>query len=245
MLASAASLSWVPERIKKIFLTDELNKEGIIAVRFFIGGKPTVVVIDDAVPWKNKQRLMFAQTSEDNGSWIPYLEKAYAKFAGNYEKTAKGWMSESMRILTGAPSHRFNMRKMGNEELWALMVSAQENNYPMTLATQSTDYGLIAAHAYTLVRLHTLRDSLGNATERLVQLHNPWANEYYQGPWNDSDSKRWTDQYKAQVSHRFGENDGMFFMDLETFSKGFYFVTLTYIHDDFFYSFYERSESDS
>ena len=124
MLASAASLSWVPERIKKIFLTDELNKEGIIAVRFFIGGKPTVVVIDDAVPWKNKQRLMFAQTSEDNGSWIPYLEKAYAKFAGNYEKTAKGWMSESMRILTGAPSHRFNMKKMGNEELWALMVSA-------------------------------------------------------------------------------------------------------------------------
>ena len=34
-------------------------------------------------------------------------------------------------------------------------------------------------------------------------------------------------------------------MDLETFAKGFYFVTLTYIHDDFFYSFFERLESNS
>jgi hypothetical protein len=78
-----------------------------------------------------------------------------------------------------------------------------------------------------------------------VQLHNPWANEYYQGPWNDFDTERWTDQYKAQVPHRFGENDGLFFMDLESFAKGFYFVTLTYIHDDFFYSFYERLGADA
>jgi hypothetical protein len=47
------------------------------------------------------------------------------------------------------------------------------------------------------------------------------------------------------VPHRFGDDDGMFFMDLDSFSKGFYFVTLTYIHDDFFYSFYERLGSNS
>lgn len=78
---------------------------------------------------------MFAQTSEDNGAWIPLLEKAYAKLAGNYEKTAKGWMSESMRIFTGAPSHRFNIRKMNKDDIWNLMISAQENEFPMTLAT--------------------------------------------------------------------------------------------------------------
>ena len=78
---------------------------------------------------------MFAQTSEDAGSWVPYLEKAFAKLSGNYEKTAKGWMSESMRVVTGAPSHRFTMNKMTNDEMWALMESAQDNKYPMTLAT--------------------------------------------------------------------------------------------------------------
>ena len=124
MLASAAALSWFPERIEKIFLTDELNKEGIIAVRFFVGGRPRVVVIDDALPWKNSSRLMFAQTSEDHGSWVPYLEKAFAKLSGNYEKTAKGWMSESMRVFTGAPSHRFTIKKYSNDDLWALMISA-------------------------------------------------------------------------------------------------------------------------
>jgi len=32
----------------------------------------------------------------------------------------------------------------------------------------------------------------------------------------------------------------MFFIDLDSFVKGFHFVTLTYIHDDYLYSFYER-----
>jgi hypothetical protein len=159
MLASAAAISLVPERAKKIFLTQELNKEGIVAFRFFVGGRPRVITIDHNVPWKNSQHLMFAQTSEDKGSWIPLLEKAYAKLAGNYEKTAKGWMSESMRVFTGAPSHRFRIKDMSLDELWSLMMSAQENNFPMTLATQAADFGLIPAHAYSLTKLYYLRDS--------------------------------------------------------------------------------------
>ena len=150
-----------------------------MAFRFFIGGRPRVITIDQNVPWKNSNRTMFAQTSEDFGSWIPLLEKAYAKLAGNYEKTAKGWMSESMRIFTGAPSHRFRIKDMSLNELWDLMMSAQNNNFPMTLATQAAEFGLIPAHAYSLVKLYYLRDSLGNVTQRMVQLHNPWANEYY------------------------------------------------------------------
>lgn len=35
----------------------------------------------------------------------------------------------------------------------------------------------------------------------------------------------------------------MFFMDLDSFIQGFYFVTLTYIHDDFFYNYFERLAS--
>lgn len=60
MLASAASLSLYPERIENMFLTKELNKEGIVAVRFFIGGRPIVITVDQAVPWKNSSNLMFA-----------------------------------------------------------------------------------------------------------------------------------------------------------------------------------------
>jgi len=179
MLASAAALAIKADRVKKIFLTQELNDEGIYAFKFFVGGRPRVVTIDDAVPWKNSKHLIFAQLSEDNGSWIPLLEKAYAKLAGNYEKLGRGWMSESMRVFTGAPSHKFNIKNMSKDDLWDLMLVAQENEYPMTLATQSADFGLIPAHAYTLVKLHYLRCPRGAIMERLIQVHNPWANEYY------------------------------------------------------------------
>ena len=124
MLASAAALSLVPERARKLFLTKELNDEGIIAVRFFVGGRPRVVTIDHAVPWKNTDLHMFSQTPSDKSAWIPLLEKAYAKLAGNYEKIELGWMSEAMRVFTGAPSHRFTISKLSQDELWKLMMNA-------------------------------------------------------------------------------------------------------------------------
>ena len=95
-----------------------------MAFRFFIGGRPLVVTIDTAVPWKNSESLMFAQMPDDKGSWIPLLEKAYAKMAGNYEKISRGWMAESMRIFTGAPSHRFQINRFSLEDLWDLMFTA-------------------------------------------------------------------------------------------------------------------------
>jgi hypothetical protein len=165
-------------------------------VRLFVGGRPVIVTIDDKVPYKNSSQLMFSECSPDGASWIPLIEKAYAKVAGHYEKIGLGWMQEALKILTGAPSHRFATADMNMEELWSLMVSADKNRYPMTLATQSGRHGLITAHAYTLVSLHHLKDSEGQIVERLVQLHNPWANEYYTGPWSDNDS-RWTDFYKS------------------------------------------------
>ena len=104
--------------MEKLFLTQSLNTEGIVAVRFFVGGRPRVVTIDADVPYQTSRMLMFAQTSEDYGSWIPLLEKAYAKLAGNYEFTARGWMSESMRIFTAAPSTQINIRRTDPMKLW-------------------------------------------------------------------------------------------------------------------------------
>lgn len=50
---------------------------------------------------------MFAKKSYDGSWWLPILEKAYAKIVVNYEVMGFGWMTESARILTGAPSYRF------------------------------------------------------------------------------------------------------------------------------------------
>jgi len=46
-MAAISALAEYPERIKDIFLTQEKNKAGIYAVKFYIRGKPWIVEVDD------------------------------------------------------------------------------------------------------------------------------------------------------------------------------------------------------
>jgi hypothetical protein len=52
-LASSAALAEKPQRIKDIFVTDELNEEGIVAVKLYVKGKPEIVTVDTKLPWKS------------------------------------------------------------------------------------------------------------------------------------------------------------------------------------------------
>jgi len=61
---------------------------------------------------------------------------------------------------------------------------------------QNPPYGLVWGHAYSVVSVHTLKDSYGNVQYRLLRIRNPWGVDIYSGPWNDGDS-RWTTAYKS------------------------------------------------
>jgi hypothetical protein len=39
------------ERVKKLFLNQEINKAGCYAVKMFVNGEPTVIVVDDYFPY--------------------------------------------------------------------------------------------------------------------------------------------------------------------------------------------------
>jgi hypothetical protein len=64
-MAAISALAEYPERIKDIFVTEEKNKAGIYAVKFYIRGKPWIVEVDD--------RLLFVQRSR---YYEPYLRMA-------------------------------------------------------------------------------------------------------------------------------------------------------------------------
>ncbi len=66
-----------------------------------------------------------------------------------------------------------------------------------------------------MLGVYELRDRAGRVVERLVHMRNPWANETYTGPWNDS-SRNWTEDYKRQVPYS-RQNEGKFFMSLRDF----------------------------
>jgi hypothetical protein len=61
---------------------------------------------------------MFAKTSPDGGWWLPLLEKAYAKVNINYERLGLGWMSEAVKVLTGAPSYKYETRSLSADKIW-------------------------------------------------------------------------------------------------------------------------------
>lgn len=101
---------------------------------------------------------MFADTSRDGAQWLPILEKAYAKISVNYEKMGLGWMQESMRILTGAPSEQYRADQMRTDDLWNLLKMADQKQYALTAATQAKVFGLVPGHAYTLLGCYELKN---------------------------------------------------------------------------------------
>ena len=50
-LSSVSSIAEFPDRIKKIFLTEELNNAGCYAVQLFVNGERRTVVVDDRFPY--------------------------------------------------------------------------------------------------------------------------------------------------------------------------------------------------
>ena len=54
------------------------------------------------------------------------LEKAYAKINVNYETIGFGWMSESARILTGAPSYRYTSSSFSASSLFSKIKEADD-----------------------------------------------------------------------------------------------------------------------
>ncbi len=106
-LAAMAAFAEFPDRFKKVFLTKTLNNAGLMAMKVFVRGKPTDVVIDDQLPMMKDgtdYNLYFALASKDGAFWGPLAEKVWAKINTNYERIISGNMASVFHSFTGAPS---------------------------------------------------------------------------------------------------------------------------------------------
>lgn len=119
--------------MEKVFLlgenTDknELSPNGIYAVNFYTLGIPHTVIIDDWLPLRHWYtgglRTMFAGIGPDQALWAPLLEKAFAKYHGNYEHLAGGNFMYAVRTLSGAPYLHVRHRYSANtaDSVWATL----------------------------------------------------------------------------------------------------------------------------
>ena len=52
IVAAASAVATDPERIKNIFLTQNLNNAGVYALKFYLLGVPVTVSVDEQLPFK-------------------------------------------------------------------------------------------------------------------------------------------------------------------------------------------------
>ena len=166
-----------------------------MAFNVFIKGMPTVVTVDDILPFENKDgivRPLFANIGYDGALWGPLLEKMWAKINGNYERTAAGWQHEALRVLSGAPSYDYLTSSYTEDQIWTILNSADKAHYIIAAGTSGTgdhnlrsSIGLSQSHAYSVLSTHELKDQYGEVQHRLILLRNPWRFETYVGKWHD------------------------------------------------------------
>ena len=114
----------MPGRLDQIIHVNsrEINPAGVYRHYFWSYDKWVPINIDDRLPVRYRNRntkdsyVPFAAERSLTGSWwVPLLEKAYAKFNGDYSRLEYGWFYEGFRQLTAKPVFYFDHKKVKEE----------------------------------------------------------------------------------------------------------------------------------
>mmetsp|Transcript_6709 Transcript_6709/g.11909 ORF Transcript_6709/g.11909 Transcript_6709/m.11909 type:complete len:795 (-) Transcript_6709:1604-3988(-) len=238
LMCALSSLAERPELVRRLFLIEEANAEGIYRVRLCKDGEWVTVTVDDYFPCFPFGGPIFSR-SQGNELWVLLLEKAYAKIHGSYMLLRGGWAAEGMSDLTGCPtenldfSHDDVKRRIANNELWPYLKTCDENGALMSASTPGEDRwtetggpdkqgGLVPGHAYTLI---AVKEAHGH---RLLNIRNPWGTFEWAGNWSDN-SPLWTPKMREAIKPTLTANDGTFWMSFDDFIRSFSGVNICHV----------------
>lgn len=162
--------------------------------------------------------LFFAQNKDENETWVPLLEKAYAKAHGDYASLSGGWIGEGLEDLSGGvTTELLSSDILDLDAFWDNEMSKVNKEFMFGCSAGLLDYGygqrdgISEAHAYVVTDARTLKSG-----QRLVKLRNPWGEirkGLWEGPWSDG-SKEWTTEVQEELGHKFG-SDSVFWISFE------------------------------
>ncbi|KAF4957162.1 hypothetical protein FSARC_11371 [Fusarium sarcochroum] len=161
--------------------------------------------------------LFFARCQDQNETWVPLVEKAYAKAHGDYASLDSGWMGEGLEDLSGGVTTQLlvsdildiqefwddRLSKVNKDFLFGVCAGVLEDGY-------GERNGISEGHAYVIMQAHTLESG-----QRLLKLRNPWGSHegIWKGAWSDG-SREWTKEAQDELEHQFGE-DSIFWISYE------------------------------
>jgi hypothetical protein len=203
------------------------------------------------------EALYFASCANENETWVPLLEKAYAKVHGDYDAISGGISGEAVEDLTGGVTIKIlTDRILSKERLWRELTEVNKDF--LFSASSPGSYGndadarrgLALNHAYSIIKAVEEESEDKKTKHRLVlvrcvttfraqlvltQPRNPWGKRAnaamgeWTGPWSDG-SAEWDPYWMKKLGHKFGD-DGLFWMSYEDLLKRFDLLDRTRLFD--------------
>jgi hypothetical protein len=186
---------------------------------------------------KGSKTLYFARSEQDNETWVPLIEKAYAKFHGDYQSLEGGETNEGIEDLTGGISESIYLNDILDTDLfWEkeltrankdLLFSCSVMNPKGVSVLEDKIKGIITGHAYAILKCIDFRG------KKFLKIRNPWGESEWTGRWSDGSREwegQWLDALKA-LSHTFGD-DGVFIMEYSDFLDHFESIERTQLFDE-------------
>ena len=225
----------------------QVNKEGLYAVRFWREGRWHIVVVDDRVPVNSSGRPCFAQLPEHGCEiWALIAEKAFAKLNGSYEAIIAGHENEALQDITGGLPLTFKLHSNKNGHQEAITVDGlwkELNDFSRTdeislvcASTSEAKSGIMAGHAYGIIDIQEVAMKPANpnnnnnntndktTVEKMIRIRNPWGKgQEWSGSFSDSDLESW-ERVSAETRSKIGmtvEDDGTWWMTFQDFFLNF------------------------
>ncbi|KAF2098264.1 cysteine proteinase, partial [Rhizodiscina lignyota] len=251
-LAAITALSGKKDLIERICV-DRDEKVGVYGFVFFRDGEWISEIVDDTLCLKRSddQRhqydilrlpkdfreslrkgsnsLYFASCRESNETWLPLLEKAYAKVHGDYQAISGGFAGEGIEDLTGGASTYITSETvLDKDKLWSeLMQVNKDSGFLFGCGSRvgrdndpHDEEGFVRGHAYTVLSAREVKDPIDESkTLRLLKVRNPWGRQEWNGAWSDG-SKEWNAKMIQELEHTFGD-DGIFWISFQDWLKYF------------------------
>lgn len=194
---------------------------------------------------KGSNALYFASCKDSNETWLPLLEKAYAKAHGDYQAIEGGFAGEGIEDLTGGiATYIVSEDVLDKDKLWSELLEVNDKFLFGCGSRQGRDNdpadeeGFVRGHAYTVLSAREITKPANISAEeeraalkagrkrrtkeadgklRLLKLRNPWGSQEWNGGWSDG-SKEWTPDVMKELDHTFGD-DGIFWISYKDFLK--------------------------
>ncbi|KAG0372535.1 hypothetical protein BGX24_000132 [Mortierella sp. AD032] len=221
-VASLAVISNIPGLLEQLCVKRH-EQVGVYGFIFFKDGDWVSTVVDDQLLYKinlsGRRELYFSACHDERESWLPLMEKAYAKIHGDYESLDGGYTAEGIEDLTGGTaSMMFTSDILDRDRFWEEEMKEVNKHTLMGCFIQFEEenpekHGIQSGHAYSVLSVAEYEG------ERLVHVRNPWGKIEWNGDWSDQ-SEKWTDEATAALKFE-EKNDGRFWMPYKDFLRIF------------------------